>query len=94
MDPACHVLPDIFTIKMDVKRECDGGQSDTESKPLFDTQTSLPISPEVRTHIKQENANDSSCNFEVSFWKLISFTITLYCDYQRLIYYYNMLLFY
>jgi hypothetical protein len=81
MDPVCHVLPDIFTIKMDVKQECDGEQSDQRGdKPLLHILTSHPINPEVRTHVKEENVDFSSLNFEVSFWKLIFLTITLYCE--------------
>jgi hypothetical protein len=62
---------------MDVKQECDGEHSDIEGKPLFDTLTSHLNNPDPRTNVIQENADVSSRNFEVSFWKLNSFTITL-----------------
>jgi hypothetical protein len=62
---------------MDVKQECDGEHSDIEGKPLFDTLTSHPNNPDPRIHVTKENADVSSCNFEVSFWIMISFTNTL-----------------
>jgi hypothetical protein len=67
------VVSGIYTLNMDVKQECAGGHSDIEGKSLFDTLTSHPNNPDPRFHVTQENADVSSCNFEVSFWKLNSF---------------------
>jgi hypothetical protein len=77
MYPVCHVVPAVFTLNMDLKQECDGEPSDVEGKPLFDTLTNHLNNTDPRFHVTQENADVSSCSFEVSFWKLNSFTITL-----------------